>query len=118
MAPSPLTGEPASAGQPPWAKALDHRDRGWWSDFAARTIVWLGGMSAILFIAAIFLFIATQGLEFMRHRLDIGAMLTGARWEPTVEPPVYGALPLIAGTAWITGVAMLIAIPLAFGAAI
>jgi phosphate transport system permease protein len=105
-------------GQPAWAKALDHRNRAWWNDLVMRGVVMAGGMSAILFIAAIFVFIASQGAEFIANRLDLGALLAGVRWEPTVEPPSYGALPLIAGTAWITAVAMAIAIPLAFGAAI
>ncbi len=113
--PSPGT---ARTGHPEWAHALDRRSRAWWLDFAARLLVQAGGLSAILFIGAIFVFIATQGLDLLVHRLDLGYLLTGARWEPTVSPPSYGALPLLAGTAWITFVAMLIAVPLAFGAAV
>ncbi|MFN6147830.1 MAG: phosphate ABC transporter permease subunit PstC [Planctomycetota bacterium] len=105
-------------GQPAWATALDTRNRAWWNDLAMRGVVLAGGMSAILFIVAIFGFIASQGFEFIVNRLDLGELLLGVRWEPTVEPPVYGALPLIAGTGWITAVAMAIAVPLAFGAAI
>ena len=101
-----------------WATALDRRDRTWWFDCIARLAVLGGGLSAILFIGAIFVFIASQGLDFALHHLNWGDFLFGKRWEPTVEPPVYGALPLIMGTCWITGVAMLIAVPLAFGAAI
>ena len=101
-----------------WAAALNHRDRAWWFDLVAKIVVQLGGLSAILFIAGIFLFIATQGLDLLVHRLELGYLLTGARWEPTVSPPRYGALPLLAGTAWITFVAMAIAVPLAFGAAV
>jgi phosphate transport system permease protein len=101
-----------------WLSALDRRDASWWIDWLCRAGVFVGGMSAILFLGAIFLFIATQGLEFAWHRLSLGQLLGGERWEPTVEPPSYGALPLIAGTAWITVVAMLVAVPLSFGAAI
>jgi len=100
------------------AKSLDRRDRAWWFDFGARAAVFVGGMSAILFIAAIFVFIGTQGLDFAIHRLSWSEFLFGTHWEPTVEPPRYGALPLIAGTAWITVVAMLVSAPLAFGAAV
>ena len=108
----------AGGNQPAWAKALDHRDRAWKFDFAARITVLLGGISAILFIAAIFIFIGTQGIEFMWNRLSISELLFGDRWEPTVEPAEYGALPLIMGTAWITVVAMIVAVPLAFAAAV
>ena len=120
MTPTPASPTPAAAPTPTvadWAHALDRRDRSWWFDFAARSGVLVGGISAILFIVAIFLFISTQGLELLT-RLSLGDLLFGNRWEPTVEPPRYGALPLIAGTAWITAVAMLVAVPLAFAAAI
>lgn len=106
------------ADEPAWAKRLDTRDRAWQLDLLARAVVLIGGVSAILFIAAIFVFIASQGFDFIVHRLSVSELLFGRRWEPTVEPPEYGALPLIAGTAWITTVAMLVAVPLAFGAAI
>jgi phosphate transport system permease protein len=109
---------PAEAPHPAWASRLDHRDRAFWLDFAARTLVQAGGLSAILFIGAIFVFIASQGFDLLWHRLDLGDFLAGARWEPTVAPPTYGALPLLAGTAFITLVAMAIAIPLAFGSAV
>lgn len=100
------------------AKGLDHRDSSWWCDHLARWLVSAGGLSAILFIAAIFVFIGSQGFEFAWHRLSVSELLFGARWEPTANPPSYGAWPLLAGTAWITAVAMLVAVPLAFCAAI
>jgi len=103
---------------PSWAAALDRRDRGWWIDFVMRGSVFVGGVSAILFIVAIFVFIASQGIEFAWNRLSWTNLLFGTRWEPTADPPSYGAVPLIAGTLWITSVAMAIAVPLSFCAAI
>lgn len=97
---------------------LDHRDGAWWADHAARWVVSAGGLSAILFIAGIFVFIGSQGFEFAWNRLSWSELLFGARWEPTANPPSYGAWSLLAGTAWITAVAMLVAVPLAFSAAI
>ncbi|MBX3464431.1 MAG: phosphate ABC transporter permease subunit PstC [Planctomycetes bacterium] len=99
-------------------QGLDRLDGAWWRDWAARVLVSLGGISAILFIVAIIVFIASQGLEFAWNRLSWAELLTGARWEPTANPPRYGAWPLLAGTAWITAVAMLVAVPLSFAAAI
>ena len=98
--------------------ALDRRDRAWWLDFAARVLVFVGGISAIVFIAAIVVFIVSQGLDFAVHRLDWGHLLTGQRWEPTIDPPSYGALPQITGTIGITCIAMAVAVPLSFGAAV
>lgn len=108
----------ASSKEPGWADALDRRDRSWITDMGARILVMLGGISAILFIGAIFLFITTEGLDFMVNRMDLGDLLFGTRWEPTHPEPEYGALPLIMGTIWITVVAMIIGVPLAFAAAV
>ena len=104
--------------QPDWAASLDQHDSAWRSDLIARILVSIGGISAILFIAAIFIFIGTQGMEFMWNRMSLTELLFNDRWDPTIEPPTYGAWPLIMGTAWITFVAMLVAVPLAFAAAV
>jgi phosphate transport system permease protein len=98
--------------------ALDRRDHAWWLDFAAKVLVFGGGISAIVFIGAIFAFIATQGLDFALHRLDWGQFFGSAAWRPTGSPPEYGALALIAGTASITAVAMTVAVPFSLGTAI
>lgn len=100
------------------AADLDRRTLSWWIDRFARTIVSIGGLSAILFIVGIFVFIGSQGFEFAWHRLSIFELLTGDRWEPTANPPRYGGAPLLWGTAWITGVAMAVAVPLSLCAAI
>jgi len=117
LAPRPPGGTVASRSAARIAM-LDRRDGTWWLDALAKSLVLVGGLSAILFIGAIFVFIATQGFDLLWHRLHWWDFLAGRRWEPTVEPHQFGALPLLAGTCWITGVAMLIAVPLAFGAAI
>jgi phosphate transport system permease protein len=113
-----MAADSTSRSAPPGAAAIDRRDAAWWQDAIARGLVRLGGVSAILFLVAIIVFIASQGIEFAWNRLSLGELLAGARWEPTAKPPSYGAWPLIAGTAWITVVAMVVAVPLSFAAAI
>jgi phosphate transport system permease protein len=100
------------------AVGLDRRAANWWFDQVARWLVTAGGVSAILFIVGIFVFIGSQGFEFAWNRLSITELLFGDRWEPTANPPTYGAFSLIAGTAWITVVAMIVAVPLSFCGAI
>ncbi len=100
------------------ARELARRDAAWWRDLAARLAVSIGGVSTILFIVAIFAFIGSQGFEFAWNRLSWSELFFGTRWEPTVSPPTYGAWAMIAGTAWITAVAMLVAVPLSFCAAV
>ena len=97
---------------------LDRRDRAWWFDLAAKVVVFIGGISAILCIGAIFVFLATQGLEFACHRLHWGEFFASKEWRPTDEPPTYGTLALVCGTASITAIAMCVAIPFSLGAAV
>ena len=79
----------------------------------------MGGVSAIIFIIGIFVFIAKEGLPFLLGRFDAAEFFTSPRWRPTSEHnPTYGALALIAGTASVTGLAMLVAVPFSLGAAI
>ena len=50
---------------------------------------------------------------------DFGEFFASPRWRPTSEHnPTYGVLALIAGTASVTGLAMLVAVPFSLGAAI
>lgn len=111
MAKDPMTAAVASS-------PLDRADRAYVVDVVAKVLVFGGGISAIVFIAAIFVFIATQGLEFALRRLDWIEFFTSPAWRPTAEEPTYGALALMAGTAATTVVAMLIAVPCSLGAAI
>ena len=79
----------------------------------------LGGISAIIFIVAIFLFIAKEGLSFILFNLDLEEFFTSPFWDPSDDNhPEYGILALIAGTVSVTGLAMLMAIPFSLGAAI
>ncbi len=83
-----------------------------------QSIVLVGGVSVILFITAIFVFIASQGLGFMFGKLDWGEMFLSGAWRPNGHPAEYGASYLIAGTASITALAMLVAVPFSLGAAV
>lgn len=98
--------------------ALDRRDGSWYLDRAMRVLVFTGGVSAIVFILAIFVFIASQGLGFALTELDWKQFFTSDEWQPTSQSPRYGALALIAGTASVTGLAILFAVPFSLGAAI
>lgn len=73
------------------------------------------GLSAIAFVLAIFAFIGVEGLGFL---LTHGSMFTGARWDPTHEPPSFGLVALFLGTLWVVGLALLFAIPIGVGAAV
>ena len=98
---------------------IDRRDADWYIDKAVQVIVFIGGISAIIFIIGIFAFVTKEGLGFIVDRLDIFEFFGSPRWKPTSEyNTTYGILALVAGTASVTGLAMIVAIPFSLGAAI
>jgi len=99
--------------------AFDRRTMAWYVDKAMQVLVFIGGISAIIFIIGIFVFITMEGIDFVIDRLDIVEFFTSEYWFPSDEDdPEFGILALIAGTASVTGLAMLVAIPFALGSAI
>ncbi len=97
----------------------DVRDIHWYVDKAVASLVFLGGISAIVFILGIFLFITREGFGFIANTMDFREFFFDPAWRPTSDNnPTYGAFALIAGTASVTGMAVLLAIPFSLGAAI
>ena len=97
---------------------MDRRDAAWYIDKVAQWVVFVGGISAIVFIVGIFVFITKEGLDFVLGPLNLGEFFTSIAWRPTSNNPTYGALALIVGTASVTGFAMLLSVPLSLGAAL
>ena len=97
---------------------LHRRDWAWYQDKGVTAVVFVGGVSAIVFILGIFVFITKEGLGFILHTLDLKEFFTSPAWRPTSRNPTYGALALIAGTASVTGLAMVVSVPFSLGAAI
>ncbi len=98
--------------------AVDRRDAAWFIDKAVAVLVFIGGISAILFILGIFVFVAREGLGFLLDGFDAKEFFTSPKWRPTSHDPTYGALALIAGTASVTGLAMVVSVPFSLGAAL
>ena len=97
----------------------DRRTLAWYTDKGVAGLVFIGGISAIVFIIGIFVFITKEGLGFVVGEFDFTEFFFSIRWAPTSDHnPTYGALALIVGTASVTGLAMLIAVPFSLGAAI
>ncbi len=101
------------------AVEFDRRNTDWYVDKAIQAIVFVGGISTIIFVIGIFVFITREGLTFVFDTLDVKEFLTSEYWDPSDEDaPEYGILALIAGTASVTGLAMVVAIPFSLGAAV
>jgi phosphate transport system permease protein len=98
---------------------FDSRNVDWFVDKGVQILVFICGISAIFFIISIFVFITKEGLGFVFDTLDLKEFFTSLYWAPSDEDdPEYGILAMIAGTASVTGLAMLVAIPFSLGAAI
>ena len=82
-------------------------------------IIRICGWSAMLFVFAIFFFVFREGAPLLFGDLDLKEFLTSPNWRPTSDVrPQYGILALLVGTASVTVLAMLIAVPLGLGAAV
>jgi phosphate transport system permease protein len=79
----------------------------------------LCGYSAILFVFSIFFFVFREALPMLTGRLDYVEFFTSIAWRPSSDVrEQYGILALIVGSVSVTGLAMLIAVPLGLGAAV
>ncbi len=77
------------------------------------------GISAIVFVFGIFFFVFREGAGFLFNGFNLREFLLSPEWYPTSQSQVrYGVLALIAGTAGVTFLAMLIAVPFGVGAAV
>lgn len=81
-------------------------------------LVYLCGISAILFVFGIFFFVFKEGAPFLM-KLDFKEFFFSKEWIPTSSvQPKYGIGALIVGTLSVTLLAMAIAVPFGLGAAI
>ena len=87
-----------------------------------RAIEWLirlCGISAIVFVFSIFLFVFKEGSGFIFEHMDVAQFFGSKEWRPTSPNGAsYGALALILGTLSVTVVAMVIAVPFGLGTAV
>ncbi|MBK9965367.1 MAG: phosphate ABC transporter permease subunit PstC [Holophagales bacterium] len=87
---------------------------------ALEALIRLSGVSAILFVAAIFFFVLKEAAPVLfSEGFSLGQFLFSTEWYPTSANNVrYGTFALTVGTLSVTALAMLIAVPFGLGAAI
>ena len=109
----------AAPSAPAQVADADRLTLDWYIDRGVAALVFVGGISAIVFIVGIFVFITKEGLGFLFGAFDFREFFFSPAWRPTsLTNPTYGALALIAGTASVTGLAMVVSVPFSLGAAI
>lgn len=89
------------------------------AESAVEVAIRVCGWSAIVLVFGICLFVFREGVPVLFGTIDNSEFLTSINWRPdsTIRPQ-FGALALMAGTAAVTALAMAIAVPAGFAAAI
>lgn len=83
----------------------------------AEGLVKVSGYASIFIVLLIFLFLLKEGIWLFKS-VGPGDFLFGHKWQPISEPPLFGILPLIAGTLMVTAGAAVIAVPFGVAAAV
>ena len=83
-------------------------------------VLWVCGALSIVTTLAILFVLGSEGLVFFRE-ISIVEFFTDTEWRPFGDPDNsafrIGILPLVTGTLLVTGIAMVVAVPLGLGAA-
>jgi len=87
------------------------------AEAVVRAIIYVCGWLAIIILAAIALFLLSNSIRAL-DEAGLGTMLTGTAWYPTSSPGKFGMLPLILGSLLVTGVALVVSVPLGVAAAV
>ncbi|MBF0190663.1 MAG: phosphate ABC transporter permease subunit PstC [Magnetococcales bacterium] len=104
---------------PSHANTFDARDKNWYLDKGFEILMFFCGISAIVFVVGIFLFVFKEGMGFIIHDMNLGEFFLSPKWRPTsLNQPTYGIMAMVAGTAAVTVLAMAICLPFSIGAAI
>ncbi|WP_130470134.1 phosphate ABC transporter permease subunit PstC [Candidatus Magnetaquicoccus inordinatus] len=99
--------------------AGDVRNRDWYIDKLFHSFMFICGISAVIFVLGIFVFVFKEGSGFIIHQLDWAEFFLSPKWRPTSAIQAsYGTLAMVAGTAAVTLISMAVALPFSFGAAI
>lgn len=80
-------------------------------------MIHLSGIAAVVILAAITLFLGLNSVRALSE-VGLGHMLLGADWFPTSKNASYGFLPAVAGSLWVTAVALVLCVPLGLAAAL
>jgi phosphate transport system permease protein len=103
------------AGGAPGARALGVRRRRWGEE-AIRVGLFAAAAISVLTTILIVVALLKESVPFFR---DVGLdFFTQAEWSPLFSDPQFGIRSLLLGTFMITGIGILVAIPLGLGAAI
>ena len=106
---------PRPAG-PPEGFSLQSTNKRYGEKLIIASLFACGALSVLITIGIAWALIAPAIAFF--QQVSVVEFLTGTKWAPRFKPPAYGVLPLVMGTLWTTGIALLVAVPFGLGAAV
>jgi phosphate transport system permease protein len=74
-------------------------------------VLFLSALSTILITLSIVFILFYEGLGFFKV-VSLMEFLTGTQWTPLFAQPKFGILPLVAGSFLVTGIAVIVALPM------
>jgi phosphate transport system permease protein len=88
-----------------------------WHEDVIKALLLLAALISVLTTTGIVLSLAGETITFFQE-VGVGEFLFGTEWSPIIKPQSFGVLPLVSGTLLITGICLVVAIPLGLGSAI
>jgi phosphate transport system permease protein len=107
---------PARQGAVPGTPVLGTARRRWGEDLI-KVVLFLAAAISVLTTVGILLSLLEGTIEFFSE-VGVWEYLTGTEWSPLFSDPAFGVVPLLTGTLLVTGIALVVAIPLGLGAAV
>ena len=80
-------------------------------------LIRISGISSIVIVVLILLFLLREGFALFQS-VPLGDFLMGQRWNPISEPPRFGILPLLLGSAAVTAGAAVFSVPVGVASAL
>jgi phosphate transport system permease protein len=105
-----------ATGAAPGAPALGAARRRYGEDLIKGLLV-LAALVSVLTTTGIVISLLRETIVFFGE-IGVVDYVFGTKWSPLFEPGSFGVVPLVSGTFLITGIALVVAVPLGLGAAI
>ena len=80
-------------------------------------VLLLAALLSVLTTTGIVISLLTETISFFES-VGFSDFMFGTDWSPVIKPQSFGVVPLVTGTLLVTGIALLVAVPLGLGAAI
>jgi phosphate transport system permease protein len=100
----------------PWTAELTVKRRDLVDTYIKKLLL-VSGCTAVIIVFFIIMYLFKEGYPAFQ-KMGLSEFLMGSTWNPSGEPPSYGAFPLIAGTLLVTVGALVFSIPLGIGSAL